>query len=178
MALRELNGPLRTGPANASYNPSRMRRPPITIKCECGETEEVAYGERWRCERCGRSWNTQNIPAEEYEGLLRRMRRHKLEVLRKHCEDVGRDPSEIQAVSGKRIVIRKDRAEAQSVLERIASKEATRRLLAGHGLPTIPGSDGMLRDDQHALDHSGQDRLHPRAIAIQVGRALALMARS
>ena len=58
-----------------------MRKPPITIKCECGETEEVAYGERWRCERCGRSWNTQSIPAEEYEGLLRRMRRHKLEVL-------------------------------------------------------------------------------------------------
>jgi hypothetical protein len=58
-----------------------MRRPPITIKCECGETEEVAYGERWQCERCGRSWNTQNIPLEEYEGLLRRMRRHKLEVL-------------------------------------------------------------------------------------------------
>ena len=75
MAFRDL------GLANASYNPYTMRRPPITIKCECGETEEVAYGERWRCERCGRSWNTQNIPAEEYEGLLRRMRRHKLEVL-------------------------------------------------------------------------------------------------
>ncbi len=37
------------------------------------------------------------------------------------------------------------------VLERFASKEASRRLLAAHGLPTIPGSDGMLRDDDHAL---------------------------
>ncbi|MDA8236281.1 MAG: acetyl-CoA carboxylase biotin carboxylase subunit [Chloroflexi bacterium] len=37
------------------------------------------------------------------------------------------------------------------VLERFASKEGTRRLLAEHGLPTIPGSDGMLRDDDHAL---------------------------
>ncbi len=37
------------------------------------------------------------------------------------------------------------------VLERFASKEGTRRLLASHGLPTIPGSDGMLRDDDHAL---------------------------
>src|SRR6476646_10128647 len=37
------------------------------------------------------------------------------------------------------------------VLERFASKEATRRLLGGYGLPTIPGSEGMLRDDQHAL---------------------------
>jgi Flp pilus assembly protein TadB len=58
-----------------------MRRPPITIKCECGETRAVAYGERWRCESCGRSWNTQQIPAEEYEGLLRRMRRHQFEAL-------------------------------------------------------------------------------------------------
>jgi acetyl-CoA carboxylase biotin carboxylase subunit len=37
------------------------------------------------------------------------------------------------------------------VLERFASKEGTRRLLGSHGLPTIPGSDGMLRDDEHAL---------------------------
>ena len=37
------------------------------------------------------------------------------------------------------------------VLERFASKEGTRRLLAAHGLPTIPGSDGMLRDDAHAI---------------------------
>ena len=37
-----------------------------------------------------------------------------------------------------------------SVLERFASKEATRRLLAAHGLPTIPGSNGIHRDDAHA----------------------------
>jgi acetyl-CoA carboxylase biotin carboxylase subunit len=40
------------------------------------------------------------------------------------------------------------------VLDRFASKEATRRLLGSHGLPTIPGSDGMLRDDAHALDEA------------------------
>ena len=38
-----------------------------------------------------------------------------------------------------------------TVLERFASKEGTRRLLGDHGLPTIPGSDGMLRDEMHAL---------------------------
>jgi acetyl-CoA carboxylase biotin carboxylase subunit len=37
------------------------------------------------------------------------------------------------------------------VLDRFASKEGTRRLLGGFGLPTIPGSEGMLRDDEHAL---------------------------
>ena len=66
---------------SAPYNRNDMGRPPITITCECGETRRVPYGDRWQCETCGRSWNTLQIPAEEYEGLLRRMRRHKLEVL-------------------------------------------------------------------------------------------------
>ncbi len=58
-----------------------MKGPPITIKCECGTSKDVPYGERWRCERCGRSWNTRQIPAEEYQGLLRRIRRHQLEAV-------------------------------------------------------------------------------------------------
>jgi hypothetical protein len=58
-----------------------VARPPITITCECGETKRVAYGERWTCDTCGRTWNTQQIPVEEYDGLMRRMRRHKIEVL-------------------------------------------------------------------------------------------------
>jgi acetyl-CoA carboxylase biotin carboxylase subunit len=41
------------------------------------------------------------------------------------------------------------------VLERFASKEATRRLMAEHGLPTIPGS-GMLRDEGHAREEAGR----------------------
>jgi acetyl-CoA carboxylase, biotin carboxylase subunit len=40
---------------------------------------------------------------------------------------------------------------APAVLERFASKEGTRRLLASHGLPTIPGSEGTIRDESHAL---------------------------
>jgi len=58
-----------------------VAKPPITISCECGEKRDVAYGERWQCEKCGRSWNTAQIPVEEYELLLRRVRRHKLEAL-------------------------------------------------------------------------------------------------
>jgi acetyl-CoA carboxylase, biotin carboxylase subunit len=40
-----------------------------------------------------------------------------------------------------------------NVLERFASKEATRRLLAEHGLPTIPGS-GLLGDEAQALEEA------------------------
>ena len=38
-----------------------------------------------------------------------------------------------------------------NILERFSNKESTRRLLASLGLPTIPGSNGILRDDEHAL---------------------------
>ncbi len=41
-----------------------------------------------------------------------------------------------------------------AVLERFASKAGTRQLFAAHGLPTIPGSEGMLRDEMHALDEA------------------------
>jgi hypothetical protein len=58
-----------------------MGRPPITITCECGQVAEVPYGDTWRCEGCGKRWNTGQIPAEEYENLLRRMRRFRIEVL-------------------------------------------------------------------------------------------------
>ena len=58
-----------------------MARPPITITCDCGQTKKVVYGDTWQCEQCGRSWNTQQIPAEDYDDLLRRMRRHKIEAV-------------------------------------------------------------------------------------------------
>jgi hypothetical protein len=58
-----------------------MQRPPITISCDCGESREVAYGEAWRCGSCERLWDTNQIPAEEYEGLLRRMKRARLEAV-------------------------------------------------------------------------------------------------
>ena len=58
-----------------------MKGPPITIRCECGETKQVPYPERWTCEQCGRSWNTGQIPAEEYEGILREMRRFRLNAI-------------------------------------------------------------------------------------------------
>ena len=40
------------------------------------------------------------------------------------------------------------------VLEKFASKAGTRELLAAQGLPMVPGSAGMLRDDAHALEEA------------------------
>jgi hypothetical protein len=58
-----------------------MRAPPITIACDCGEMKHMAYGETWECEKCGRRWNTNQIPADEYWAILRDMRRLRLSVM-------------------------------------------------------------------------------------------------
>jgi hypothetical protein len=50
----------------------RLRHgPPITLTCECGERRELRYGERWQCEKCGRTWNTNRIPVEQYASVRR-----------------------------------------------------------------------------------------------------------
>ena len=41
----------------------------------------VPYGETWQCEKCGRQWNTAQIPADEYWGIMRDMRRMRLGVI-------------------------------------------------------------------------------------------------
>jgi alkanesulfonate monooxygenase SsuD/methylene tetrahydromethanopterin reductase-like flavin-dependent oxidoreductase (luciferase family) len=43
---------------------------------------------------------------------------HKIEVLRAHCADVGRDPAEIDMTYNCKIVIRDREADARAVLER------------------------------------------------------------
>jgi hypothetical protein len=46
------------------------------VTCECGEVRAVPYGEVWVCETCGRRWNTQQIPVEEFRELERALRRY------------------------------------------------------------------------------------------------------
>jgi hypothetical protein len=58
-----------------------MRGPPITVRCDCGEIAHLPYGERWQCPRCNRKWDTNQIPSEEYWGIIREMRRYRLNVI-------------------------------------------------------------------------------------------------
>jgi hypothetical protein len=57
-----------------------VRGTPITVRCDCGVSQPVRYGDRWTCPECGKTWNTQQIPAEEYWGTMRTMRRYQLTV--------------------------------------------------------------------------------------------------
>ena len=58
-----------------------MRGALITVRCDCGEVGSIAYGERWVCGKCRRAWNTAQIPAEEYWGIMRDMRRLRINVI-------------------------------------------------------------------------------------------------
>jgi hypothetical protein len=46
-----------------------VRGPKITVSCRCGEKRYLSYGERWTCESCGRTWDTRQIPAEQYAAI-------------------------------------------------------------------------------------------------------------
>jgi hypothetical protein len=51
------------------------------VTCKCGEVEYVRYGETWQCGTCGRRWNTSQIPADVYWGIMREMRKYRLVVI-------------------------------------------------------------------------------------------------
>jgi hypothetical protein len=56
-----------------------MAAPRITLRCDCGKSEAlVAYGERWTCESCGRTYDTAAIPAADFEAIQALRRRYRI----------------------------------------------------------------------------------------------------
>jgi hypothetical protein len=51
--------------------------PPITVTCDCGARKELFYGERWTCPDCGRSYDTAQIPAGEYQAIRKLQLRYR-----------------------------------------------------------------------------------------------------
>ena len=41
-----------------------LRGPPISVTCKCGEKRDLRYGDN-----CGRRWDTNQIPAEQYRTI-------------------------------------------------------------------------------------------------------------
>jgi hypothetical protein len=59
--------------------PRSVRKGPlITVTCECGERRDLHYGEVWQCEGCGRRFDTNKIPLEEYAAIRRTQIRYRL----------------------------------------------------------------------------------------------------
>jgi hypothetical protein len=54
---------------------SVVKGPPITVTCDCGERTQLFYGERWTCPRCGKRYDTGQVPREDYAAIRRVQRR-------------------------------------------------------------------------------------------------------
>jgi hypothetical protein len=57
---------------------SVLKGPRITVNCECGQTNYLAYGESWTCAACGRTYDTNRIPADEYDQIRQISFRYRL----------------------------------------------------------------------------------------------------
>jgi hypothetical protein len=59
--------------------PRSIRKGPlITVTCECGQSRELRYGERWNCQGCGRRFDTGKIPLDEYAAIRRTQLRYRM----------------------------------------------------------------------------------------------------
>ena len=54
-----------------------MGSPAITLRCDCGAEGRAAYGEVWTCAKCGRSYDTSRIPADDYDAVAALDRRYR-----------------------------------------------------------------------------------------------------
>jgi hypothetical protein len=57
---------------------SVLKGPRITVNCECGQTNYLAYGETWTCGNCGRLYDTNRIPRDDYERIREISLRYRL----------------------------------------------------------------------------------------------------
>ena len=59
--------------------PRSIRKGPrITVTCECGQRRDLHYGERWKCDGCGRRYDTNKIPIDDYAAIRRTQVRYRL----------------------------------------------------------------------------------------------------
>jgi hypothetical protein len=74
-----LEGKLNAMAATETKLPRAVRKGPlITVTCECGQRRELRYGEQWLCDGCGRKFDTNKIPLEEYAAIRRTQLRYRM----------------------------------------------------------------------------------------------------
>jgi hypothetical protein len=55
----------------------RVGSPAITLRCDCGAEGRAQHGERWVCPKCGRTYDTSQIPAADYAAITALNRRYR-----------------------------------------------------------------------------------------------------
>jgi alkanesulfonate monooxygenase SsuD/methylene tetrahydromethanopterin reductase-like flavin-dependent oxidoreductase (luciferase family) len=134
-AVDLMHGMLRNGEATARgpfYHAQRVRNDPPPIQARLpiaigggGEQKTLRTVARY-----ADMWNVANVDPETAA--------HKVEVLRGHCEVIGRDPAEIElSVSLGPALIRDDRAEAERVIATIQDHNTDMERPVLHGSPEM-----------------------------------------
>jgi hypothetical protein len=54
-----------------------MKGPAISLRCDCGAEGRAGYGERWKCDECGRTYDTGRIPHDDYAAITALDRRYR-----------------------------------------------------------------------------------------------------
>jgi hypothetical protein len=67
-----------TGNVEGELPRSVRKGPLITLTCDCGNRQQLRYGERWKCEDCGKTFDTRKIPLEEYASIRRTQLRYRM----------------------------------------------------------------------------------------------------
>ena len=120
-AVDLMHGMLRDGQATARgtyYHADGVRNDPPPIQPHLPDRRSVAAASR---RRCGPSPATPTCGTSPTP--IPKTAAHKVEVLRGHCEEIGRDPAEIElSVSLGPALIRDDDAEAERVIEGIHAR--------------------------------------------------------
>ena len=52
--------------------------PAITLRCDCGAEGRAQHGERWVCPKCSRTYDTSQIPSDDYAAIKALDRRYRV----------------------------------------------------------------------------------------------------
>lgn len=57
---------------------SGVGSPAITLRCDCGAEGRAQHGDRWVCPKCGRTYDTSQIPSADYDAIKALDRRYRI----------------------------------------------------------------------------------------------------
>ncbi|HEX5191389.1 MAG TPA: hypothetical protein VFW09_01190 [Solirubrobacteraceae bacterium] len=76
--IRDRTDSSRARPLGAERPGAALRGPLLTITCTCGRKQQLRFGDQWTCEDCGRVWDTNRLPRDEYEAIRRLQLRYRM----------------------------------------------------------------------------------------------------
>ena len=158
----------------APLSPGCYQKPRIS-RLWSAATGSVAHCAPWPCtatSSISTAWETRNLP----DGMSVESYRHKIGVLERHCEDVGRDPAEIRGTIHMPLNLTDDKESAKrfhrnprprgdgraAKLHRRSNRRVRRRRCRGDHIPPVPrcrNRTARRRGDRRGLRLGAEPRI-------------------